>query len=389
MVVENYDDEVERVEMPKPTLKVTHEAKLKELLHKINSVEIKLCSDGTKEFIKLLKGDSGGELLHYYVKNSAKCLELLGAWKLRRGKSGMFCILKLISVILSHPDGIYKPNDVERMAISRALDRFARLLIEEQLQDVYKELNSKEAKRQKAALLLLGSIVRRGSGLASEVAKNFDFKLQGFSKMGEYKKKQNERRMKLSLRKAFVGFAVSFLEVGTPGLLRSVIRQKEMYSVVLRGLGNDDDETVLYVLSTLRNRILVEESSVSPSLRSVLFGSVTLEQLVNVCGRENGGASAELAYSVLVMVCTDPCNGLMSDLKRRLRGNSKRLVDLMKKLKATEIGYHRDLLLAIVNGRPPIAAAYMVEFPYNLEDCASPTWSDYLYLFIILFNTQF
>ncbi|BBH01972.1 hypothetical protein Prudu_012398 [Prunus dulcis] len=167
---------------------------------------------------------------------------------------------------------------------------------------------------------------------------------------------------------------VSFLEVGTPGLLRSVMRQKEMYSVVLRGLGNDDDETVLYVLSTLRNRILVEESSVSPSLRSVLFGSVTLEQLVNVCGRENGGASAELAYSVLVMVCTDPCNGLMSDLKRRLRGNSKRLVDLMKKLKATEIGYHRDLLLAIVNGRPPIAAAYMVEFPYNLEDCASPTW---------------
>ncbi|XP_009352441.2 LOW QUALITY PROTEIN: uncharacterized protein LOC103943806 [Pyrus x bretschneideri] len=361
-------------EMPKPTIKVTHEAKLKELLHNLNSVEIKLCSHATKEFIKLLKGDNGGDLLRYYVKNSGKCSELLSAWKLRRGKPGMFCVFKLIAAVLSHPDGMYMPNDVERMGISRALDKFARSIIEEQLQDVYKELNSKEAKRQKAALLLLASIVRRGSGLASEVAKNFDFKLQGFFKMGEFKKKQGEKRMKLSLRKSFVGFAMSFLEVGTPGLLRSVIRQKEMYSGVLRGIGNDDDETVIYVLSTLRDRILVEESSVSPSLRSVLFGSVTLEQLVNVCARENGGPSAELAYNVLVMVCTNPSNGLMSDLKKQLKGNSKRLVDLMKKLKATEIGYHRDLLLAIVSGRPSIGATYMEEFPYNLEDYSSPNW---------------
>ncbi|KAM1057176.1 hypothetical protein ACFX2A_031156 [Malus domestica] len=361
-------------EMPKPTIKVTHEAKLKELLHNLNSVEIKLCSHATKEFIKLLKGDNGGDLLRYYVKNSGKCSELLSAWKLRRGKPGMFCVFKLIAVVLSHPDGMYMPNDVERMGISRALDKFARSIIEEQLQDVYKELNSKEAKRQKAALLLLASIVRRGSGLASEVAKNFDFKLQGFFKMGEFRKKQGEKGMKLSLRKSFVGFAMSFLEVGTPGLLRSVIRQKEMYSGVLRGIGNDDDETVIYVLSTLRDRILVEESSVSPSLRSVLFGSATLEQLVNICARENGGPSAELAYSVLVMVCNDSSNGLMSDLKKRLKGNSKRLVDLMKKLKATEIGYHRDLLLAIVSGRPSIAAAYMEEFPYNLEDYASHNW---------------
>ena len=106
-----------------------------------------------------------------------------------------------------------------------------------------------------------------------------------------------------------------------------------------------------------------------------------MEQLVNICARENGGPSAELAYSVLVIVCTDSSNGLMSDLKKRLKGNSKRLVDLMKKLKATEIGYHRDLLLAIVSGRPSIAAQYMEEFPYNLEDYASHNWSD---LFILV-----
>nr|POF06830.1 hypothetical protein CFP56_71223 [Quercus suber] len=48
-------DQVKGGEIPRFEIKVTHEAKLNEILHKINSIEIKLCSDGVKEFIKLLK----------------------------------------------------------------------------------------------------------------------------------------------------------------------------------------------------------------------------------------------------------------------------------------------------------------------------------------------
>ncbi|GFZ14739.1 hypothetical protein Acr_24g0009290 [Actinidia rufa] len=218
--------------------------------------------------------------------------------------------------------------------------------------DVNKELNSKEAKRQNAALLLLAAIVRRGSGLASDVAKSFDFKLPIFPKLAECRRKKFEMKRKHSTRRSFVGFAMSFLEVGKPGLLRWVLQQKEMYSGVLRGLDNDDDETVVYVLSTLRDRILVPESLA-------------------------GGAAAELAHSILVIVCTDPSNGLMPNLERLpnpLRGNPKRLLGLMKKLKATDIDYHRYLLLAIIKGRPLFGSAYLDEFPYNLEDHASPIW---------------
>ena len=392
MVDDDYDSEVEEEEeeekkVPKLEVKVNYEAKLRELLHGINSIEIKLCSDAVKEFVKLLKGDSGGELLRHYVTSSPRCLELIAAWKLREGKPGISYVFKLISVVLDHPDGRYRPNCKEGIAISRVLDKFARLIIEEHLQDVYRELNGRDFKSQNAALMLMASVVRRGSVLASDVAKSFDFKLKGFAKLAEFKKRWNEKRVKRSSRKAFVGFAMSFLEVGKPGLLRWVLQQKEMYSGVLRALGNDgvdDDETVVYVLSTLRDRVLVEESLVPPGLRSVLFGSATLEQLVEISERENGGYAAELAYRVLLLVCTDPSNGLMPDLTRQpspLRGNPRRLLGLMKKLKATEIVYHRDLLLAIVHGRPFLGGAYMEEFPYNLEDYASAHWSD---LFIIV-----
>ncbi|XP_021667302.2 uncharacterized protein LOC110655333 isoform X2 [Hevea brasiliensis] len=373
---EEEDNEVEAREATNLVFKATYEAKLRELLHKINSFEIKLCSDATKEFVKLLKGNSGGELLRLYVQSTSNFSELVGALKLREGKPGMSYILSLISVILSHPDGKYKPNDKERIAISVVLDKFARSFIEEKFEVVYKELNSKEGKCQNAALLLMASIVRRGSGLASEVAKKFDFKLQAFSKLAEYKLRQNNKKRKHSTRRAFVEFAMSFLEVGKPGLLRWILQQREMFSGVLRGLENDDNETVIFVLSTLRDKILTEQSLVSPALRSVLFGSVVLEQLVGISGMRNG-PSAELAHNVLLMVCTDPCNGLMPDFKRRptpLRGNPKRLLELMKKLKATEIDNHRDLLLAIVRGSLSFGSAYMEEFPYNLEDYASPSW---------------
>ena len=388
VMVDDGGGEVKGEEVPSFEIRVTYEAKLKELLHKINSLEIKLCSDGVKEFIKLLKGNNGGELLHLYVRSSSKCSEILDAWKLRRGKPGLSYILSLISSILGHPDGVYDPKDGERIAISKVLNKFARLLIDDYMVDVQKELDSKEAKRQKAALLLMASIVRRQSGLASEVAKKFDFKSKAFSKLAEHKKNQKENRVKHSSRKAFVGFAMSFLEVGRPGLLRWVLQQKEMYFGVLRGLGNDDDETIIYVLSTLRDRVLVEESLVPPGLRSVLFGSVTLEQLVSISGRGDDGSAAELAYHTLVLVCSDPCNGLMPDLKRSprpLKGNPKRLVGLMKRLKATEVSYHRDLLLAIVRGSPFFGSAYMEEFPYNLEEFLSPTWS----VFFIPLHVQY
>ncbi|XVE52806.1 hypothetical protein DITRI_Ditri02bG0153700 [Diplodiscus trichospermus] len=368
------EDEEEEGVSKTTVFESSREAKLKELLHKINSIEMKLFSDATKEFVKLLKTDAGAELLHLYVRTSPSLLELLEAWKLRQGKPGMSYVLSLISAILGHPEG-RRYND--RLGVSSVLDKFARLIVDEKLEDLYKELNSKDGKRQNAALLLMASVVRRGPGLASEVAKKFDFKLQGFSKLAEYKKRKPIDRKKHSTRKSFVGFAMSFLEMGKPGLLRWVLQQKEMYSGVLRCLENDDDETVAYILVTLRNRVLAEESLVPPGLRSVLFGSVTLEQLVNISGRENGGVAAELAYNVLLVVCTDPCNGLMPDLEKQpnpLKGNPKRLLGVMKKLKAIEIGYHKDLLLATLRGRPSLAAAYMEEFPFSVEDHASPTW---------------
>ncbi|XXG86023.1 hypothetical protein AAC387_Pa11g1011 [Persea americana] len=358
-------------------LPISYDAKLRELLRNLCSLELKIYSEASKEFIRIIRRGLGGEFLRHYVQASPSCMELMEVWKLQQGKAGMAHIVLLISEILDHPDGKYCMDDIGRLAISRRLDKLAQLIIDKKMQDVYTELNSREAKRQRAVLLLMAAIVRRGVGLASEVTKIFDFKLAVFPKLAEIHQKKGGKKLKHSTRPSFIKYAMAFLEVGNPRLLRWILQQRDMYFSVLRGLGSDDDATVNHVLTTLQDKVLSLDSLVPPSLRSVLFGSVTLEQLSNISGNSMGGPSAELAHEILVTVCTDPCNGLMPDLKDHmnpLRGNPKRLLELMKKLKVTEVKYHRDLLLALVSGSPSLGSAYMDEFPYILEPRASPLW---------------
>lgn len=266
---------------------------------------------------------------------------------------------------MSHPEGRSISTEIKL-----AIDGFCGLLIREKLHDICTVLNSNEGKQQNAALSLLASMVRRGPRMASEIAKKFHFK--GFAKLGEYKKRG--ARKVASTRRRFVAFAISFLEVGKPGFLRSVLQQKGMYSIVLQGLGkDDDDDTVASVLSTLKDKILVlDDSMVSPNLRRALFGDTALEQLASISAREDDGIVNELAHDVLVKVCTDPSNGLMPDANRT--GDPGRLLTLMKRLRTLDSCYHFDLLLAIVRGRPSFASAFLDEFPYNVEDLASPSW---------------
>uniref|UniRef100_A0A0D9W9S3 Nucleolar pre-ribosomal-associated protein 1 N-terminal domain-containing protein n=1 Tax=Leersia perrieri TaxID=77586 RepID=A0A0D9W9S3_9ORYZ len=389
---DNDDDEVKEEAEPKreqnlvkvgmdawnQSFGATCKVRLISILKNLHTAEIKIYSDASREFIELLDGDPEGEVLREYVQQSPRLVELAEAWRLHKEKPGMAYIISLFATVLGHPSGRLRRHGL----VKKSLDGVARTILEdkEKMGDVYLELNSGEFRRQNAALDLLAAIVRRGGGLASEIAKSFDFKLAVLPQLSGMRKKKGGRdggkRKKGtdfgSTRRAFVGFAMSFLEVGNPRMLRWVLQQRELYSGVLRGIGDDDTDTIVYILSTLRNNVLVDESLVPPGLRSVLFGSATLEQLSLISGNLDAGEAAEIAHEVLVMVCTDPKNGLMPS--SNLRGNEKRLLGLMKKLKATEVFHHKNLLLAIVSKSLSLCSAYMNEFPYSIEPRPSPSW---------------
>ncbi|XP_042413782.1 uncharacterized protein LOC122002620 isoform X1 [Zingiber officinale] len=369
---EDYIEEEDNVIVegePRKELSSSYRIKIIEILRNLHSPEIKIYSDASRKFISLLRGEVGGGILREYIQLSPQCSEIVEAWRIHQGKPGMVHILSLVSVIFNHSEGKSQTN-----GLGRNLDKFAWLIIDTKMSDIYAELDCNESRRQMTALDLLASIVRRGGRYASEVAKNFDFKLQVLFKISGLQKKGREERhgLRRSIRRAFVGFLMSFIEVGNPRLVKRVLQQGELYSAVLRGLASDETETITYVITTLQNKVLSEDSLVPPSLRSVIFGSIALEQLCHISGNSMAGRAAELAHEILVTACTDPCNGLMPGLK--MKGNVKRLLELMRKLKATEVGCHRDLLLAISTKSQSLAAAYMDAFPYNVEPRPLPSW---------------
>ncbi|MCL7022104.1 hypothetical protein MKW94_018753 [Papaver nudicaule] len=118
----------------------------------------------------------------------------------------------------------------------------------------------------------MAAIVRRGLGVASLVAEKFDFKILVSPKQAHNQKKRVVNKENYSVRKSEIEFGMSFLECGNPRLLRWILQEKELYHGILRDLGRYDEETIVYVLSVLWDKVLIPDSLVPPSHRSVLFG---------------------------------------------------------------------------------------------------------------------
>lgn len=182
----------------------------------------------------------------------------------------------------------------------------------------------------------------------------------------------------------FIEFALSFLVVGDPGLLRWILQKRPLYAGVFHGLAKDEESTIIQVLFVIQEKVMAPASLVPTGLQSAVFGDVALEQLARIAGDELFEDSADLAYKVLTSLCTDPSHGLCPEVSSTWEpvnakagafgGNQGRLLRLMLRLRVTEIVRHRELLLATARSRPKLAAAYMDSVPFSLEPRPSPTW---------------
>ena len=155
------------------------------------------------------------------------------------------------------------------------------------------------------------SIIRRGPNLVSKVLEYFDFDHPIFIRLVE------RRWCKVyddSLREVYVAFAISFLEVGNNDMSSIILRTNKLYSGVFHWLIIDQEFTLFNVLTTMRDKVLLEDSLLPPSS---LFQTVSLQQLIYISGVSiRNKQIAELAFQCLALACTNPYNELMSDLKR-------------------------------------------------------------------------
>lgn len=186
--------------------------------------------------------------------------------------------------------------------------------------------------------------------------------------------------MSMISRYYFIEFALSFLVVGDPELLRWILQKRPLYAGVLHSLAKDEESTIVQVLTVLQEKVMSPAALVPAGLQSAIFGDVALEQLARIAGDNVFKEPADLAYQTLMSLCTDPSHGLCPELTsaweptKTKSGNQGRLLRLMLRLRATEVFRHRELLLATARSRPKLAAAYLDSVPYTLEPRPSPSW---------------
>ncbi|KAL2643291.1 hypothetical protein R1flu_010878 [Riccia fluitans] len=352
---------------------------------------------GLSDMRNAITGKQGENILVSYVLASPQCAELMNIWLAGPASPPAVPLMQLLFEMFKHPlgkgEGQVQERDEDQrrrlMAVRLRLDKLARSLVRNRMKDIYSHLSSSQKSRQNAALLLLAAIVGRGRVLAIEIATTFDFTLEALRKLARPPRQQKpEYRKDMILKRptrfAFVNFAMSFLEVGDPGLLRWILQKRPLYAGVLHNLSKDDETTVVKVLVLFQEVVMAPEMMVPRGLQSVLFGDATLDQLARVCADESLQLGREFAYDILLRVCTDPSHGLCPDSTEiweassgktgAFGGGQARLLRLMSRLKVIEVDAHRDVLLATGRARPKFAAAYLAAIPFSLEPRVSPAW---------------
>lgn len=173
--------------------------------------------------------------------------------------------------------------------------------------------------------------------------------------------------------------------VGDPGLLRWVLQKRPLYASVLHGLASDDDSTIIEVLHVLQQKVLSDAALVPTGLQSALFGDVALEQLAQIVADEQLGDSKEVAYGMLMSLCTNPAHGLCPESPSAwgpppgaktgaFGGGQGRLLRFMCRLQAIKVVQHREILLATARATPRLAAAYLDSVPFSVEPQPAPVW---------------
>ncbi|KAL3696543.1 hypothetical protein R1sor_010619 [Riccia sorocarpa] len=340
-------------------------------------------------------GKDGENILVSYILASPQCAELMNIWAAGAASATSVPLMLLLYEMFKHPlgkgEGQDRDDDQRRrlVPVKLRLDKLARSLVRNRLKDIYSHLSSSQKSRQNAALLLISAIVGRGRVLAIEIATTFDFTLEALRKLARPPREQKAEYRKDTILKrptrfAFVDFAVSFLEVGDPGLLRWILQKRPLYAGVLHNLSKDDENTMVKVLVLFQEVVMAPEMMVPRGLQSVLFGDATLDQLARICADESLQLGREFAYDILLRVCTDPSHGLCPERTEMWEaspgktgafgGGEARLLRLMSRLKVIEVDAHREILLATARARPKFAAAYLAAIPFSLEPRVSPAW---------------
>ncbi|EFJ52598.1 hypothetical protein VOLCADRAFT_86859 [Volvox carteri f. nagariensis] len=322
--------------------------------------------------------------------------------------------------------------------VSSAQQQLISLALGRRLKSLYHALGSDHQPTANAALQLLTAIAAHSVVAARDLVTAFDWSLSALTRISRPSKERPERGAAGSQqqqqqqqsnrrrdggatasawdrsnvlfrprRAMFVRFCRALLDSADHATLARLLPLRALTGGLLHHMAADPPGHVLQTLLILGRRVLAPAvpggaaaaaaaaAALPPRLRAEPFGDVALAQLAEIAassdepaegaeGRGNAAAAAaEAALEVLVMLCTNPANGLMtygSPDSGAAAGapqhgpGVKRLLRLLPRLRPLDHVRHVRLLNEVATRCPWLAAEFASSLPYDLQPKLSSRW---------------
>ncbi|GLI61189.1 hypothetical protein VaNZ11_003422, partial [Volvox africanus] len=301
------------------------------------------------------------------------------------------------------------------------------------LKSLYHLLGSDQHLLSNSALQLLAAVAAHSGVAARDLAAAFDWSLPALARISRPTKerpaseagatqKQKQRRKSISnvvawdkpnvllrpRRAMFVRFCRALLDNADHATLARLLPLRALTGPLLHHVATDPPRHILETLLLLSRRVLAPArhggsncaaaaaaAALPPRLRAEPFGDSALAQLAEVAASSDEPAAtpatshgdavavaAEAALEVLVMLCTDTANGLVTD---RPNGNSalcapqhspgvKRVLRMLSRLRPFDHVRHARLLNEVANRCPWLAAEFASSLPYDLQPAPTSRW---------------
>ena len=163
-----------------------------------------------------------------------------------------------------------------------------RRMLRTKMKVLYRLLSAVDNRVVHSPLRFLVAVVSfAGIALVRELSLKFNFQFQAFARLAfrahsaSSSSSDGHRLAAHTTRLLFIELALSFLELNDAELTRSILSQQGFVSSILKGLPQDDADTIIHVVAVLL-RCVVQHDGVPLSAKSAFFNSYVMEQLIRL-----------------------------------------------------------------------------------------------------------
>ena len=353
-----------------------------DVIDQVKSIKLELKEEESvfgalQEFLKIISSEeNGAQSVEEYLRLSPDCKDLftplVADKKSCRNLALVWNIVEKILNILSERNDVTLGDYVNTTGHSIVCN-----ILHNHLDILYSSLsNIPKMKVATSVLKCMASMLSQGIQTVREFIKCFEF-ASCFKYLKECARISKKQKHDEDARSCFVRFYLAFLVFGDVVVIKKLLEQKDLSSLLMVELHLDKVENILIILETIDNKI-VNEANLLKTTKLLFFTQTVLLKLIFLVKHNNENIKTQ-AMKLLVTLCTDQKYGICFQPKDGVYTGklvNPVLLKLLTTVKQSALTREeiRNLTIETLHACPDAIVPYMNNLNLGLDPRLSDFW---------------